>query len=450
MFEANSTRPSARIIVVDLNPELAAGLADAGADAVHTASAAEAAQVLRAERFAVVIADLSAVSHGDGDASAGLSRLVRLSQGALVVALSGGGSVTAAVEAMQAGAHDHVARPVAPEMLLSHVGDLLRRYGSCEPSGASVSGPVRFDFDGFVGQSEQMRFVYAQIERMAPAGAPVFITGESGTGKDICARSVHARSGRSGGPFITFDCASASEDPVGALRDAVLRANGGSLFLDEITALTAPAQTFLLRLVQTGTMPGERAGADRTVDVRLICSTRQDPARLVSEQLLREDLFYRLHVLPIHLPPLRERENDVLPLSLHLLLRHSRAETRDFRRLSAGAAQTLSSHEWPGNVRQLENLIRRVVVMFDGDEVTARMLRTADIETLGSSTASAANRSEDVLPMWLQEQRIIEAALVRHGGNIAQAAAALQISPSTIYRKKQAWEQRATELAGAA
>jgi two-component system repressor protein LuxO len=183
------------------------------------------------------------------------------------------------------------------------------------------------------------------------------------------------------------------------------------------------------------------------VDVRVICATNRNPMQLISEKKFREDLFYRLHVLPIHLPPLRQRPSDILVLARHFLARYAAEERKVFAGFSSEAAATLASAEWPGNVRQLQNLVRRLVVMFDGGEITAEMLASADIESRGSVVAAeAAPRVEKrsaILPMWQQEQRIIEDAIASFGGNVSLAAAALEISPSTIYRKRQGWAEMA-------
>ena len=205
-------------------------------------------------------------------------------------------------------------------------------------------------------------------------------------------------------------------------------------------------QTKLLRFLQTGTVTRIGEGAARPVDVRVICATNRNPMQLIAERRFREDLFYRLHVLPIHLPPLRQRPADILPLARHFLEHFAHEEGKHFARLSAETSSMFVARDWPGNVRQLQNLIRRIVVMFDGVEVTAAMVSAADIEshaTLQSAVPAApmARQRQPVVPMWRQEQRIIEEALERFNGNIAQAAAALEISPSTIYRKRQAWEQ---------
>ncbi len=226
-------------------------------------------------------------------------------------------------------------------------------------------------------------------------------------------------------------------------QGAIEAADGGTLFLDEIGEMDLNLQAKLLRFLQSGAITRVGETRARSVDVRVICATNRNPMQLVSEKKFREDLFYRLHVLPIHLPPLRQRPGDILPLAQTFLARFAEEEGKAFAGFAADVADLFVAREWPGNVRQLQNLIRRIVVMFDGGVVTHHMALAADIESRDHASPSApvTTAEPQVLPMWQQEQKIIEDALDAFGGNIARAAAALEISPSTIYRKKLGWER---------
>ena len=311
-------------------------------------------------------------------------------------------------------------------------------------------------FESFIGTSDGMLALYDQIVRVAPSKAPVFITGESGTGKEVCAQALHVRSNCAKGPFIALNCGAiprelmeseifghvkgaytgAHDDRAGAAE----LAHGGTLFLDEICEMDIGLQAKLLRLIQTGTVRRVGDTKERAVDVRFICATNRNPKAAVAAGSFREDLFYRLHVLPLCLPPLRERAGDVALLAQAFLARFAEEEGRAFCGFDAEAARLLETYPWPGNVRELQNVIRRVVVLHDGAEVRAEML------ALPLSSASDADplplvSSPSIDPFWRQEQKIIERALKAHGGNAARAAAALEISPSTIYRKLQAWSQ---------
>ncbi|WP_428675163.1 sigma 54-interacting transcriptional regulator, partial [Roseibium sp.] len=235
---------------------------------------------------------------------------------------------------------------------------------------------------------------------------------------------------------------------------AAEQADGGTLFLDEIGEMDLLLQSKLLRFLQTGTFQRLGDTATRQVDARIICATNRDPLNEIAAGRFREDLYYRLHVLPIHLPPLRERRDDILPLAEAFLERYAREERRSFKGFDADAEARIVSYSWPGNVRQLENTIRQMVVMNEGAAVTYDMLPmvirdqsarpTAVIDlSRERSRASAPSRPFGTIePLWAQERRIIEDALDAFDGNIAMAAAALEISPSTIYRKRQSWSAR--------
>jgi two-component system repressor protein LuxO len=427
-------------------------------------SGREAADCLRQTRVDIIIADLDSVADLAASAEDAVGRLVRLSEGALFLALADSGSVSAALAAMRAGAHDYIAKPVTGAALAGRIGELAQRHGRPRSLGAEAAPASGIaDFAGFVGTSSAMRFVYEQISRVATSSAPVFITGESGTGKDVCAEALHSRGPRADRRFVAINCAAIPRDLMESELFGVVRgaftgahedrkgaaelADGGTLFLDEIGEMDLSLQSKLLRFLQSGTISRVGETAMRKVDVRVICATNRNPMQMIAERKFREDLFYRLHVLPIHLPPLRQRPSDVMVLARHFLDRYAREEHKSFGGFTADAAQQLTAADWPGNVRQLQNLVRRLVVMFDGGDIAAPMLSAADIEARTATVMpSETPRSEGrrtVLPMWQQEQRIIEDAVAVYGGNISLAAAALEISPSTIYRKRQSWAEMA-------
>ncbi|MBU1305798.1 MAG: sigma-54 dependent transcriptional regulator [Alphaproteobacteria bacterium] len=419
-----------------------------------------AAELLRDLPYDIILADLGSLGDLAERSEDAVGRLVRLARGALVVAVSDGTSVSAAVGAMRAGAHDYVAKPINGPAMAARISELALRHGKDRtlgmeaPSAAGLS-----DFAGFIGASSAMQFVYEQIGRIAPSSAPVFITGESGTGKELCAEALHAKGHRAGKRLVAINCAAIPRDLMeselfgvargaftGAHEDrkgAAELADGGTLFLDEIGEMDLSLQSKLLRFLQTGMLSRVGEAGVRRVDVRVICATNRNPMQLIADKKFREDLFYRLHVLPIHLPPLRQRPTDIMVLARHFLAHYAAEENKRFAGYSPEVASQLSAAEWPGNVRQLQNLVRRLVVMFDGGEVTRPMLSQADIEAQGgvrpAEPEASRTRRPAILPMWQQEQRIIEDAIASFGGNVSLAAAALEISPSTIYRKRQGW-----------
>ena len=425
---------------------------------VHCTSGQQALRSLKAEAFDVVLAETGSLDGLACDEEEALSMLAGTSDGALIIALSDGGSVSMAVAAMRAGAHDHLSLPISGPVLAARLGELGQRHGKARAIVCEAGEDRHADFEGFVGTSPQMRAVYDQILRIAPSAAPVFITGESGTGKEVSAEALHKRSPRAQKPFIAINAGAIPRELMeaevfGAVRGAytgahedrkgaIEMADGGTLFLDEIGEMDLSLQSKLLRFLQTGTITRVGESIARPVDVRVICATNRNPMQLVSEKKFREDLFYRLHVLPIHLPPLRQRPEDIMPLAQNFLARCAKEENKGFAGFAPEVADLFVAREWPGNVRQLQNLVRRIVVMFDGGSVSGQMALAADIESRdGYGAAPAVGALPPILPMWQQEQKIIEDALDAFGGNIARAAAALEISPSTIYRKRLGWEK---------
>jgi two-component system repressor protein LuxO len=408
---------------------------------------------------------------------------------AVIIAVSATGSVSRAVSAMRAGAHDFLTKPFSLDALAAKIAFQLeqRRPAAAVPAVQDTAPPPAPQPDGtpprerpdtpeqsgpgrLIGVSAQLRGIHDQIARMAPSQAPVFITGESGTGKELCANAVHAQSERCSNRMVTLNCAAIPRDLIeseifGYVRGAFTgatdnragaaeQADGGTLFLDEIGEMDLLLQSKLLRFLQTGTFQRLGDTRSRKVDARIICATNRNPIAEISAGRFREDLYYRLHVLPIHIPPLRERRDDILPLAEAFLDRYSREEGRAFRGFDADAEARIVAYAWPGNVRQLENTIRQMVVMNDGVAVTYDMLPLAirdqsarpnaiiDLSRERSRNAAPSRPFGTIEPLWAQERRIIEDALDAFDGNIAMAAAALEISPSTIYRKRQAWSSR--------
>ncbi|MGV8853832.1 MAG: sigma 54-interacting transcriptional regulator [Devosia sp.] len=471
MHNPSNSNASGRLLLIDQDPaqsdivaETLAQCLDQAVSISVVSGGKPAAAMLREHTFDIVLADLSSLGDLAPHSDDAVLRLVRLARGALLVALSDGISVSSAVGALRAGAHDYVAKPINGPAMAARIDELAHRHGKCGSLGIearSKTGPS--DFAGFVGASSAMQFVYEQIGRIAASSAPVFITGESGTGKDVCAEALHAKGHRGGKRLVAINCAAIPRDLMeselfgvargaftGAHEDrkgAAELADGGTLFLDEIGEMDLSLQSKLLRFLQTGTLSRVGESGVRRVDVRVICATNRNPMQMIAEKKFREDLFYRLHVLPIHLPPLRQRPSDIMVLARHFLALYAAEENKSFGGFTAEVATLLAAAEWPGNVRQLQNLVRRLVVLFDGGAIDAEMLNAADIEGRGAQQVLEAQRSSErrptILPMWQQEQRIIEDAIASFGGNVSLAAAALEISPSTIYRKRQGWAELA-------
>jgi len=457
-----------RVLVIEDDPairRLTVAALSAHQHFIHireAASLAECEALLREENFSAAVLSLDGARNGSGSASEPVAVLRTAGLLGPIVATSRKGSVSVAVEAMRGGADDFVVKPYQAADLARRLANLIQMEATRElPVAAIEAAPACEGFEGFIGAAETMCELYDQIVRIAPSKAPVFITGESGTGKEVCAEAIHARSDRASGPFIALNCSAIPKELIeseifghvkgaftGAHEDragAAELAHGGTLFLDEICDMELSLQAKLLRFVQTGAVRRVGDTRQRQVDVRFVCATNRDPANDVATGRFREDLYYRLHVLPLHLPPLRERKGDIVRLARAFLARYTEEEGRAFIGFTAEAEAALERFAWPGNVRQLQNVIRRVVVLHNGERLGAEMLPLPSGSVVPTHEAASDSLPQTdslaVAPYWLQEQKIIERALAAFGGNAQKAAAALEIAPSTIYRKLQAWAQ---------
>lgn len=380
-----------------------------------------------------------------------------------VIIITAHGSVNVAVEAMRHGSYDFLVKPFSADRLLVTVANAIERLRLAQIVDVYQKDMGRTRYHGFIGSSLTIQAIYRIVDSAASSKATVFITGESGTGKEVCAEAIHRQSPRRDRPFVAINCGAIPKDLMeseifghvkgsftGAVADregAAARANGGTLFLDEICELELNLQTKLLRFIQTGTFMPVGSSRLEKVDLRIVCATNRDPLKEVEEGRFREDLFYRLHVIPIHLPPLRDREDDVLEIGRHLLVDYAKEEGKSFVRFDEGAAHALRAYHWPGNVRQLQNVIRNIVVLHDGEEVSVAMMPPPLSEPTPTPPPAAAQLvaavpagPKEIKPLWQVEKEAIEDAIAECGGNIPRAATLLGISASTIYRKKLTWE----------
>ncbi|MNX09338.1 Luminescence regulatory protein LuxO [compost metagenome] len=385
-----------------------------------------------------------------------------------VVVITAHGSVDVAVEAMRCGAFDFLTKPFDGKRLCATARNAFKHQQLSSLVAQYRENFERSSFAGFIGASMAMQAVYRIIESAAPSKATVFITGESGTGKEVCAEAIHQCSPRRDQPFIALNCAAIPHDLMeseifghvkgsftgaqGDRKGAASLADGGTLFLDEICEMDLDLQSKLLRFIQTGTLQRVGSGKVESVDVRFVCATNRDPLVEVKAGRFREDLYYRLHVIPLSLPPLRERGEDILLLARDLLLRYAKEEHKRFRDFDADAVRVLLDYPWPGNVRELQNVVRNIVVLNDRELVSKEILPPplnggralvvpAPAEATPEILAEPMSIPLPVRPLWLVEKEAIEQAIASCDGNIPKAAALLEISPSTIYRKKQGWEE---------
>ncbi len=380
-----------------------------------------------------------------------------------VVLLTAHGTLDAAVAALRVRAFDFLTKPPDLDALVGaieravchgHLEDEVRGLGELEAE------PIEA-FEGIIGASPPMREIVALVGRVAEVDAAVVIRGESGTGKELVARALHERSRRREHAFVALNCAAIPESMLeselfghvrGAFTDARTdrpglfeRARGGTIFLDEIAELRLALQPKLLRALQ------ERAirpvGSDREipVDVRVITATNTDLSGAVEQQLFRADLFYRLNVIEIALPPLRERGRDVLLLAQHFVEHYARSMERPVLGLTASCGARLAGYRWPGNVRELANVIERAVALTRSPRLTVEDLpdhvRVAD----SGATAALASSAEDLVPLKEVERRYIRRVMAATGGNKTLAAQILGVDRRTLYRKD--WAPQPAETA---
>ena len=387
----------------------------------------------------------------------GLDALPRLKEAAPdlpVIMMSGRASLSDAVKATRLGAFHFIEKPLTPEAVLLTLGSALELRKARELN-RSLMEELGGDGEEMVGRSPAVDKVRQMIERVAPTDARVLLTGESGTGKEVAAAAIHRLSSRAGGPFVKLNCAAIPRDLVesemfghekGAFTGATDRrrgrfelASGGTLFLDEIGDLSIEAQAKLLRALEGGEI--ERVGGTETiqVDVRILAATNKDLRAEVAAGKFREDLFFRLHVIPLHLAPLRERPGDVPLLVEHFLRRNQRRHGLKLPRLAPPAMEALARHPWPGNVRELANILERVCILHAGTEVGAGEIRTvlAGNGPLPPETPAYRDGDERSLTDRLDdyERELLLGALDSADGNVAEAARKLQTDRANLYRR---------------
>ncbi len=409
----------------------------------HTAH--EAAQCLRTEPVDLVIADLDSPNADVFDL---LQRVRRTSEAAPVIVLAEIGGIDKAVEAIKQGAETFLVKPLDPQQLQQRVGHILAGRAQEQRSWRRPS-TLAEELGGrpIIGRSQKIREILQLVHQVAPSNATVLIMGESGTGKELIAEAIHRHSRRSGGPLIKFSCASLAESIIeselfgherGAFTGAVTQkkglfevANRGTIFLDEVGDMTPHTQARLLRVLQEGEF--QRVGGTVTikVDVRVIAATNSDLFSLVTEKRFRQDLYYRLNVVPIEIPALRERREDIPLLVEHFLDKYTRENHRPAMSISPKAMELLMRYDWPGNVRELENCIERCVVLS----------RTPVIEPsqLPPAILNHRDRGRIIIPVGVSMEEIKKEAILRTleaaSGNKTRAARMLGIGVRTIHAK---------------
>ena len=431
----------AKILLVDderkLGVVLAGELEDQGHQVLTVQDGATALQVIREQTFDVVVSDIR-MEPVDGLAL--LAEVRRQAPETDVIMMTAYASTDTAVEALRHGAADYLIKPFPADELVHVVDSVLERQRlalenrqlkrELTPSGVQ-----------FIAVSEAMQHVARLAARVAPTDATVLITGASGTGKEVVAQAIHQQSRRNDGPFVPVNCAALPESLLeselfghekGAFTGADRRrlgrfeiADEGTIFLDEIGEIGQSVQAKLLRVLETKSFDRVGGSSPVTTDVRILAASNKDLEAAVAEGRFREDLFYRLNVFPIELPPLHERTEDIEALAAHFV-------SPTGLRLSAEAIRVLRQYRWPGNVRELRNVIERAVILCDGDTIEPEHLL---LRPVGASPAAAEPDARDDLDLARNEHRLIAEALRRTDGNKTEAAKLLGISRRALYSR---------------
>ncbi len=422
----------------------------------HTVSeAGTVAEALRYDlsSFDLILADLR-LPGADG------TTLIPHAKQTPVLVMTSYASVRSAVESMKQGAVDYIAKPFDHHELLTLIDSIIHK-----PSSPNIVGNVAttYPISGMLGQCALMQEVFARIQRVAPVDMTVLVTGESGTGKELVARALHEHSPRRNGPIIVVNCAAIPDSLVeselfghekGAFTGAHERraglaeaAHGGTLFLDEIGELPAPAQARLLRLLETKEVRPVGSSQTKRVDIRLVAATNRNLPQRVAEGEFRADLYYRLQVMEIHLPPLRERENDVLELAQAFLQQTCQQHQRSVLNFAPETVNAIRNYRWPGNVRELKHAIERAVVLCDGSQLLPQQLgiaTRATIEPLAVTASVAAVSAQAAVaetvganPLSLDDY--FRHFVLTHQGDLSETELArrLGISRKTLWERRQ-------------
>ncbi len=436
-----------KILVVDdqrnMRTTLAIMLRGAGYDVDEAESGEKGAELGGTGAYDLVITDLRMGGASGIEVLRSVKKSYALTE---VIVMTAYGTIESAVEAMRLGAHDYLQKPFTEhELLLKVDRALAKRRLAGQVQLLTSEFKERYKFENIIGRSEAVRAVLGRIVRVAPTDATVLITGESGTGKELVAKAIHANSKRGDMAFVPVNCAAITETLLeselfghakGAFTGAVSarkglfeEAQGGTFFFDEIAETSMAFQAKLLRLLESHEVRRVGENSPIFVDARIIAATNRDLRTAVAEKQFREDLYYRLNVARFILPPLRERKEDIPLLVDFFLHKYNRRHSKNLR-LADGVLEELFTQQFPGNVRELENLVEQAVALAVGDEITVEDVIPLDQpRPLGGGSQTLASVVEAA------ERQAIEAALAESEGNREKAADLLAISPTTLWRK---------------
>jgi DNA-binding NtrC family response regulator len=436
-----------RILIVDdedvFRRNLREYLEEEGFAATGAETGEEALESVDEHDFAVALVDIRLPDVSGVDL---LERLAAEQPDTAVILMTAYASVETAVEGFRKGAYDYVLKPVVFEDIRHKIENVLR-HAHLERQVHRLRREIqeRLGFEGLIAESEEMEEVFELIDKVAEMPTTVLITGESGTGKELVARAIHERSDRSDRQFLAVNTAAIPEGVTEAQlfgsekaaftgateeREGIFRsARGGTVFLDEIGEIPLDVQAKLLRTLEQHEVMPVGASEPIEVDFRLIAATNQDLEALVEEDQFREDLFYRLNIFRIELPPLRERRTDIAPLVEHFAEMHARKLGRPVPAFSNEAMNKLMSYDWPGNVRELSNVVERALILAEDKRV-----EVDDLPDMGEGSEAAPTLAMDEVVEEAEKQHI-QQVLQMTGGNKTKAAELLEIDPATLYRR---------------
>jgi DNA-binding NtrC family response regulator len=442
-------RLRAKVLVVDDDPAtrdgLTALLANWGYNAISAADGKTALKLCEKELPHAIVTDLMMPGMNGIEF---MERLREQVQQVAVVMMTGQATIETAVQAIKLGAYDYLTKPLEPDKLHAALEKGLKQASLAREASAlrqKLESPLG-SYGGLIGKSPPMRELYQRLSQIAATDAAVLVNGESGTGKELVARTLHDLSPRREETFLALNCAAISPTLMeselfghekGAFTNAIERhlgcfeqADGGTLFLDEITEMAAEVQAKFLRVLEEGQVRRIGGTASIPVSVRVVAATNRSPGPAVKEGKLREDLFYRLNVFNLELPPLRERGEDIALLARYFLESFAAKYQRPILQWATDFASALQTHPWPGNVRELRNAMERLAVLAPGPTLTA-----ADVQQF--CFAALVEEPSDAAPLSLAEaeRQAIERALAASGGNKTQAARILGITPKTLNAK---------------
>ncbi len=453
-----SAGPPIQVLVVDNDPAHAETMADSlrsvGFACTVATGGREAVSLLESSTFEIVVTDLKMPDLGGLEV---LAKCKELQPDAEVILVTGHGTIESAVEAMQRGAFNYLLKPLDLKQLRAVVENAARsQYLRRANAELHRRLDERFGFEGVVGNSPQMQDVITKLQRIAPTDATVLIQGETGTGKELVAKAIHQNSPRKKRPFVALNCAALSENILeselfghirGAFTDASADrqgkfeyADGGTLFLDEVGDMPIPTQIKLLRVLENSEITRVGSNEPVKVNVRILSATNRDLEKAIEEGKFREDLYHRLKVITIRLPRLVDRREDIPLLVDYFVKEHAKKHQKTIRGISAAARRRLLAYEWPGNVRQLRNVIESMVVV-DIDEVLDLDDLPDELAVGDSEHATAVVAGSDGLHQLVGksmaeiERLFIEETLKITAGNREEAATMLGIGERTLYRK---------------